>query len=71
MRVARAAPRFPSSATRKDEAVQFWTTDRRGAVEIATFSNPPHNYLDKPVIDELEQLVVEWRDPCQHDLDPD
>jgi enoyl-CoA hydratase len=43
--------------------VQFWTTDRRGAVEIATFSNPPHNYLNKPVIDELEQLVVQWRDP--------
>ena len=43
--------------------MQFWTTDRRGAVEIATFSNPPHNYLDKPVIDELEQLVVQWRDP--------
>jgi enoyl-CoA hydratase/carnithine racemase len=43
--------------------VQFWITDRRGAVEIATFSNPPHNYLDKPVIDELEQLVAEWRDP--------
>jgi enoyl-CoA hydratase/carnithine racemase len=43
--------------------VQFWSTDRRGAVEIATFSNPPHNYLNKPVIDELEQLVVQWRDP--------
>src|SRR2546425_11097257 len=43
--------------------MQFWATDRRGAVEIATFSNPPHNYLDKPVIDELEQLVVQWRDP--------
>src|SRR5258706_5818100 len=43
--------------------MQFWVTDRRGAVEIATFSNPPHNYLNKPVIDELEQLVVQWRDP--------
>ena len=43
--------------------MQFWSTDRRGAVEIATFSNPPHNYLNKPVIDELEQLVVQWRDP--------
>jgi len=32
-------------------------------VEIATFSNPPHNYLNKPVIDGLEQLVVQWRDP--------
>src|SRR2546425_11167343 len=44
--------------------MQFWATDRRGAVEIATFSNPPHNYLNKPVIDELEQLVVQWRDPA-------
>ncbi len=43
--------------------MQFWSTDRRGAVEIATFSNPPYNYLNKPVIDELEQLVVQWRDP--------
>jgi enoyl-CoA hydratase/carnithine racemase len=50
-------------ARRKDEAVQFWVSDRRGAVEIATFSNPPHNYLDKPVIDELAQLVAQWRDP--------
>jgi enoyl-CoA hydratase/carnithine racemase len=44
--------------------VEFWSTDRRGAVEIATFANPPYNYLDKPVIDELEQLVVGWRDPA-------
>jgi enoyl-CoA hydratase len=43
--------------------MDFWTTDRRGSVEIATFSNPPHNYLDKPVIDELGQLVAAWRDP--------
>jgi len=43
--------------------MQFWVADRRGAVEIATFSNPPYNYLGKPVIDELEQLVVGWRDP--------
>src|SRR5579859_7532158 len=44
--------------------MQFWVTDRRGAVEIATFSNPPYNYLDKPVIDELAQLVEQWRDPA-------
>src|ERR1700737_4334828 len=43
--------------------MQFWVSDRRGAVDVATFSNPPHNYLNKPVIDELEQLVVQWRDP--------
>src|SRR6267378_1299261 len=41
----------------------FLGTDRRGAVEITTFSNPPYNYLDKPVIDELEQLVAGWQDP--------
>jgi len=43
--------------------LQYWVTSRRGPVEIAAFSNPPHNYLTKGVIDELEQLVVEWRDP--------
>jgi enoyl-CoA hydratase/carnithine racemase len=42
--------------------MDFWARDRRGAVEIATFSNPPYNYLDKPVIDELEQLVAGWQD---------
>jgi enoyl-CoA hydratase/carnithine racemase len=44
--------------------MQFWSTGRRGAVEIATFSNPPYNYLGKPVIDELEQLVMSWQDPA-------
>ena len=43
--------------------MQFWSTERRGAVEIATFSNPPYNYLDKAVIDELEHLVDAWREP--------
>ena len=43
--------------------MKFWTAERHGHVTVATFSNPPHNYLDKPVIDELEQLVAQWRDP--------
>src|SRR3982074_2464633 len=43
--------------------MDFWTTEQRGHVAVATFSNPPHNYLNKPVIDELELLVVQWRDP--------
>src|SRR5260370_16644635 len=43
--------------------MQFWATERRGAVEIATYSNPPYNYLGKPVIDELEQLVEGCQDP--------
>jgi hypothetical protein len=54
---------MPVSTDSPAQAQQFWTTDRRGAVEIATFSNPPHNYLDKPVIDALAQLVVQWWDP--------
>jgi enoyl-CoA hydratase/carnithine racemase len=48
---------------RKGHAMEFWTTERRGAVEIATFSNPPDNYLNTPVMNELGQLVDEWRDP--------
>ncbi len=43
--------------------MEFWTTERRDAVEIATFSNPPHNYIGKPVLDELAELVTQWRDP--------
>jgi enoyl-CoA hydratase/carnithine racemase len=43
--------------------MDFWSTERRGAVEIATYSNPPYNYLGKPVIDELGQLVAGWQDP--------
>src|SRR3989442_3830311 len=71
----------PSSAetpsTTSSREMQYWVTSRRGAVEIAAFSNPPHNYLTKAVIDELEQLVVEWRHPSiravviqSHDQDP-
>jgi enoyl-CoA hydratase/carnithine racemase len=43
--------------------MEFWTSERRGAVEIATFSNPPRNYIGKPQLDELAQLVARWRDP--------
>ena len=31
--------------------MEFWTSERRGAVEIATFSNPPRNYIGKPQLD--------------------
>src|SRR5258705_5879511 len=47
----------------REEIMEFWTSERRGAVEIATFSNPPHNYIGKPQLDELAQLVARWRDP--------
>ena len=43
--------------------MEFWTSERRGAVAIATFSNPPRNYIGKPQLDELAQLVAQWRDP--------
>ncbi len=46
--------------------MEFWTSERRGAVEIATFSNPPRNYIGKPQLDELAQLVAQWRDPSIH-----
>src|ERR1700687_3476008 len=51
----------PSTTTSRE--MQYWVASRRGPVEIAAFSNPPHNYLTKGVIDELERLVVGWRDP--------
>jgi enoyl-CoA hydratase/carnithine racemase len=46
------------------KSVKFWSSARHGAVEIATFSNPPYNYIGGPVVDELGQLVVGWRDPA-------
>jgi enoyl-CoA hydratase/carnithine racemase len=56
--------RTPPPSRRRDAAVKFWTAAQHGHVAVATFSNPPHNYLDKPVIDELAQLVEQWRDPA-------
>ena len=44
--------------------MEFWTTNRRGAVEIATYSNPPYNFVTKEVFEELEELVVSWEDPA-------
>jgi len=44
--------------------VEFWTTNRRGAVEIATYSNPPYNFVTKEVFEELDELVVSWEDPA-------
>ena len=43
--------------------MEFWSTEQRGAVVIATFSNPPRNYLVAPAVDELEQLIEQLRDP--------
>jgi enoyl-CoA hydratase/carnithine racemase len=43
--------------------MSLWTTEQRGAVVIATYANPPRNYLVAPAMDELEQLVQDWRDP--------
>src|SRR5438876_1169493 len=59
----RQPPTANRQSSRKDAGVEFWTTERRGHVAVATFSNLPYNYLNKPVIDELEQLVAQWRDP--------
>ena len=44
--------------------MEFWTTNRRGAVEIATYSNPPYNFVTKEVFEELDELVVSWEDPA-------
>ena len=49
---------------KKEARVQFFTTERRGAVEVATFANPPNNYLDTPVMEELGQLADQWKDPA-------
>ena len=43
--------------------MQFWSSVRHGAVEVTTFSNPPHNYIDTAVLNELGDVVAGWEDP--------
>ncbi len=42
--------------------MSLWTTEQRGTVMIATYSNPPR-YLVAPAMNELEQLIRQRRDP--------
>jgi enoyl-CoA hydratase/carnithine racemase len=42
--------------------MSLWTTEQRGAVLVATYSNPPRNYLVAPALVELDQLIDEWGD---------
>ena len=44
--------------------MQYWSSERRGGVEIATYSNPPNNIIATPVILELDQIVTGWQDPA-------
>jgi len=44
--------------------MQYWSSERRGGVEIATYSNPPNNIISTPVILELDQIVTGWQDPA-------
>jgi enoyl-CoA hydratase/carnithine racemase len=43
--------------------MSLWSTEQRDAVLIATYSNPPRNYLNADALYELEDLIVEWRSP--------
>jgi enoyl-CoA hydratase/carnithine racemase len=43
--------------------VNFWTTAEEGAVCVATFSNPPFNFVTREVLDELGQVVANCEDP--------
>ena len=38
--------------------MDFWTTEQRGHVAVATFSNPPYNFVTREVFDELGQVVA-------------
>ena len=44
--------------------MNFWTTTRQGAVCVATFSNPPYNFVTREVFDELGQVVGSCEDPA-------
>ena len=44
--------------------MSLWTTERRGAVVLATYLNPPMNYFCAEGAGELAQLIESWRDPA-------
>jgi len=44
--------------------VDFWTTEQHGHVAVATFSNPPFNFVTREVFDELGQVVAGCEDPA-------
>jgi enoyl-CoA hydratase/carnithine racemase len=44
--------------------VNFWTTAQQGAICVATFSNPPFNFMTREVFDELGQVVADCEDPA-------
>jgi enoyl-CoA hydratase/carnithine racemase len=43
--------------------MSLWATDQRGSVLLATYSNPPRNYLVAPALEELDELIDDWGDP--------
>ena len=44
--------------------MRFWTTEQHGHVAVATFSNPPYNFVTREVLDELGQVVAGCEDPA-------
>ena len=44
--------------------MNFWTTEQHGHVAVATFSNPPYNFVTREVFDELGQVVATCEDPA-------
>jgi enoyl-CoA hydratase len=44
--------------------VTFWTTEQHGNVAVATFSNPPYNFVTREVFDELGEVVAGCEDPA-------
>jgi enoyl-CoA hydratase len=43
--------------------MSLWTTERDGAVVVATYLNPPMNYFCAEGAGELLELIETWRDP--------
>src|SRR6201987_1049006 len=50
--------------SRGETRVDFWTTEQQGHVAVATFSNPPYNFVTREVFDELGQVVAGCEDPA-------
>lgn len=53
----------PEAGAAERDAGSLWEVSREGGVVVATYRNPPLNYLTAAGLAELGRLVAEWDDP--------
>ena len=43
--------------------MRYWDIEQRSGIVVAGYKNPPANYLVAPAMEELGELIANWREP--------